>query len=75
MDGLRDEFAGEIDFFLLDIDKPETEEVRKAYGMTGRSHYVLIDANGDVVRSWFGPLQPTMDEEMRALLEGLAEEE
>lgn len=75
MNGLKDEFAGEIDFFDLDVDKPETAAVRQGYGFTGRSQYLLINAQGEVVQRWFGPLSNTMiAEELRAWLDSLPSE-
>jgi hypothetical protein len=73
VDGLKDEFAGQIDFFDLDVDMAETAAVRQEFGFTGRSQYALLDAEGNVVRRWFGPLQETMAKEVAAVLRSLEE--
>lgn len=56
MDRLKAEFGDEITFIDLNIDDPAAREVMRDYGFRGRSEYALVDANGDIVRRWFGPL-------------------
>ena len=70
MDGLKDEFAGQVDFFDFDVDDPNTEELLLQLGFSGRSQYALTNAEGEVIRRWFGPLNPTISQEVAALLEG-----
>jgi hypothetical protein len=40
----------------LNIDKPETLEVRQRFDIVARTQYVLIDAEGNTIHKWFGPL-------------------
>ena len=56
MDRLEQQFEGQVDFFHLDVDLPETREVRHTYGLTRRSQYALVDAEGNVIQTWIGPL-------------------
>ena len=56
MNRLNDEFADEIDFFYLDVDHSDTMELVLPYGVRARSTYVLLDANGERVTFWTGPL-------------------
>jgi hypothetical protein len=45
-----------MDFIILDVDNPKTEPVRMRFDMVQRMQYVLIDAKGNIVQRWFGPL-------------------
>lgn len=56
MNRLKQEFGEEITFIDLNIDDASTLEMRNQYGFRGRSEYVLVDADDNIVRRWFGPL-------------------
>ncbi len=56
MNRLNDEFSDEIDFFYLDVDHTDTMQLVLPYGVRTRSSYVLLDANGEIVTFWTGPL-------------------
>ncbi len=71
MNGLKTTFEGQVDFFDLNIDDPSLDGLREEFDISGRSQYILVDANGNVVRRWFGPLNPTITQEVNALLEEL----
>jgi len=72
VNGVKNEFAGQVDFFDLNIDDPSLDGLRTEFDISGRSQYILLDSNGEVVRRWFGPLSPSLDQELQALLEGLS---
>lgn len=71
MNGLKNEFAGQVDFFDLNIDDPGLDGLRTEFDISGRSQYLLVDGNGEIVRRWFGPISPTINQEVQALIEGL----
>jgi hypothetical protein len=52
--GLEDRYRSQIDFIYLNIDNRDTLPVRERFGIVQRSHYVLIDAQGNIVRRWIG---------------------
>lgn len=56
MNGLEEKFSDQVDFFILDVDLPESREYMDQFAMRGRSHYVLIDADGNELGRWAGPL-------------------
>ena len=33
---------------------PESEEAKRKYNFRVQSHFILLDANGEVVQEWFG---------------------
>lgn len=53
---LQHRFGKEIDFINLNVDKAEAKPTRLNFGMRNRSHYILLDANQNKLREWFGPL-------------------
>jgi len=56
VDGLEEQFGDYIDFFHLDVEQHITRDIRFEYTLTGRTQYVLIDAEGNIVQKWFGYL-------------------
>jgi len=56
VDGLEETFSDSIDFFGLDTDLSETLDLREKYGLYRRTTYVLIDAEGNELGRWIGPL-------------------
>lgn len=69
MHRLESEFADRIDFFVLDVDRPESRTYFEAYSIRSRSTYVLLDGSGQEVRRWVGRLSETaMMEELTSLL-------
>ncbi len=63
---LQKRFAEQIDFINLNVDNPAVKATRLSFGMRNRSHYVLIDADQNIVAQWFGPIE---DEAMVADIE------
>ena len=56
MSGLEDTFDGQVEFILLDWDDSSLDGQRNELGITDRTQYVLADADGTVVKRWFGIL-------------------
>ena len=56
MDRLEREFGNEVDFFVLDIDFPDSRAYLDQYAIRIRSTYVLLNAAGEEVMRWSGPL-------------------
>jgi thioredoxin-like negative regulator of GroEL len=54
VDGLEQEYAGQVAIVRLDIDDPATAEAKATYGFRYQPYYVLLDVDGDVVDSWLG---------------------
>ena len=57
---LEEEFSAQVDFFHLDIDQSIINAVRERYGIRNRSEYLLLDAEGNVIKKWFGSLSYIM---------------
>lgn len=56
MNGLEERFSAQVDFFVLDVDEPETAAYMEQYLIRNRSTYVLLDGNGEELGRWAGPL-------------------
>ena len=56
MDRLERQFENEVDFFVLDIDFPDSRTYLDQYAIRIRSTYVLLNAAGEEVMRWSGPL-------------------
>ena len=71
MSGLEDTFEGQVEFILLDYDDDSLDEQRNQLGITDRSQYVLSDADGTVLKRWYGILdEGTVTDEIEALIVG-----
>lgn len=71
MSGLEDTFKGQVEFVLLDYDDDSLDEQRSELGITDRTQYVLMDADGTIVKRWYGILdEATVVGEIEALIMG-----
>ena len=55
VNGLEAEFSNEINIERLDASKAENVELMQEYGVRGHPSFVLLDKNGRVVQTFFGP--------------------
>lgn len=56
MHRLQQAFGQQADFIEFDVDSLESRSTRMGLGMRNRSHYMLIDKDGNRLAQWFGPL-------------------
>ena len=56
VDGLESEYGERIDFVYLNIDDPETAAAKEKYGYRVQPHFFLVDAGGEVIQEWLGPV-------------------
>jgi hypothetical protein len=56
VDRLERDFSGEIEFIVLDVDLAESRLYMDEYAIRTRSTYVLLNASGEEVMRWSGPL-------------------
>ena len=52
--GLEAQYSGQIQFSFLDIDDPLTDPYKEEFGFQYQPMFVLLDANGTPVKTWFG---------------------
>lgn len=57
MNGLRDQYAGQVDFLLTDFDTPQGRAFMAA-NKAARVTLVLLDANGKLVNVLYSPQTP-----------------
>jgi hypothetical protein len=52
--GLEARYRDRIGFVYLDIDDPNTAPFKRQLGYRVQPHFFLLDANGEIVKSWLG---------------------
>jgi thioredoxin-related protein len=52
--GLEAKYGDRIQFTYLDIDDPNTGDLKHALGYRVQPHIFLLDGGGNVVRQWLG---------------------
>lgn len=55
VDGLEEEFSGQVSVRRLDAAQPENAELQSQYGLRGHPSFATLDASGRVVELLFGP--------------------
>ena len=54
VDGLEADYEGKLTVERLSIDDPTTAEAKVTYEFRLQPHFVLLDAQGEVVNTWTG---------------------
>ncbi len=54
--GLEAKYAGQIDFIYLDIDDSANADAKAKYGFRVQPQFFLLDAEGNVIQDWLGPV-------------------
>ncbi len=52
--GLEAKYYGKINFAYLDIDDPLNANFKRQFGFRYQPEFHLVDANGNVVKTWVG---------------------
>lgn len=60
VNGLEEEFAGQINVLRLNAVETENEELMQSYGLRGHPSFVVLDENGRVSQTYFGPQNEDM---------------
>jgi thioredoxin-like negative regulator of GroEL len=53
--GLEAEYGHQINFVYLDAALPENVQVQQAYGLRGHPTVAVLDKDGRLVQTFFGP--------------------
>jgi thioredoxin-like negative regulator of GroEL len=67
--GLEVEFHDRVEFVYLNIEDSATEEFKKQLGYRYQPHFFLINAEGEIIQQWLGPVS---EEELRQSLEDVS---
>lgn len=70
MHGLEADYVDRIAFSYLDIDDPSNDEFKQQLGYRYQPHLFLLDADGNILDQWIGPV--TREELEMAFQEALA---
>lgn len=54
VDGLEDEFGGQVEFRRIDAATRDGQAAFRAYGLRGHPSYVVVDPSGEVLWIGFG---------------------
>lgn len=52
--GLEQIYNQRVDFFYLDIDDPEVDDLRRELIYFGPPTIILLDGEGEIVNTWVG---------------------
>ena len=52
--GLEAKYSDQINFVYLDIDDPNTTNLKTDLDYIGQPQYVLVDGDGKIIQQWFG---------------------
>jgi thioredoxin-related protein len=55
--GLEAKYADRLGFVYLDIDDPNTENLKQALGYRVQPHFFLVDGEGNVLQQWLGSVR------------------
>ena len=56
MNGTQKELQEEVDYFIVDVDKPGARELMDQLGARTRSTYILLDSSGEEIWRFVGPI-------------------
>ena len=56
MHGLESQYADRMNFVYLDIDDPANDSFKEALGYRYQPHIFLLNADGQVLNEWVGPV-------------------
>lgn len=65
---LEAEYWGQVDFIYIDRENPASTELNQLLGVRYQPEFYLVDAEGNLVSSWFGARS---EEDMRTALDSL----
>ncbi len=70
VDGLGEEFQGQMSVFQLDTGQQRNAELQNQWGLRGHPSFAILDDNSRVVQRFFGPqtesaLRQAMDAEIK----------
>lgn len=51
---LESEYGTQIEFVFVNIDDPESAALKQEYGFRYQPHFLLVDAEGEVIEEWLG---------------------
>ena len=54
MHGLENEYSQDLDFIYYNIDLPESKDAMQKYNFRVQPHFILLDAEGEILNEWFG---------------------
>jgi thioredoxin-like negative regulator of GroEL len=70
VNGLEQEFSGQLQVMRLDADDPVNEQLMQDLGLRGHPSFAVIDAQGNITARFFGPQSAeTLREALQNVLE------
>jgi len=55
VDGLKNEFAGQVNVSQLNAEEANNARLQQQYGLRGHPTFVLLDENGRSAQTFIGP--------------------
>lgn len=70
MSGLQDQFAGRVEWVVLNIDDRDLDGIRRQLGITAQAQYLLVNEDEQIIGRWFGRLdQARVSAEIESLIQ------
>ena len=69
VDGLEEQFAGQVAVNRLNVNEGTNSELQSEYGLRGHPSFVVLDGDGAVAERYFGPQD---EETLRAAMAAVA---
>ena len=55
VNGLEEEFSGELTVLQLNAAETENDQLMQEYGVRGHPSFAIVAANGSLLQTFFGP--------------------
>ena len=63
---LKKEYSGRVDIVKLNISDPKTAQARAKHKFRAQPYFVLLDAEGEVMKTWQGSTEKGLFDEVFA---------
>ena len=70
VDGLEEEFSGQVSVTRLDAAQPDNAELQSQYGLRGHPSFAILDSSGRVAELFFGPQEAIVLRQAMAAVAG-----
>ncbi len=68
VNGLENEYGTQIEFVPVNIDDEASAALKQQYSFRYQPHFLLVDANGEVIEEWLGYTDPELFEQAFAAI-------
>ena len=70
VDGLEEEFSGQVSVTRLDAAQPDNAKLQSQYGLRGHPTFAILDSSGQISELLFGPQEEAVLHQAMAKVAG-----